>query len=202
MSGNTRQREPLDTREGGTALVVDLGSLWRVTRPSVELYPPARKSTQQPGPTTMRRTPAFGAALILLSGVACGGSEPPAETPEAAAPAAAVEAPPAAPAVALPEGVTAEMVQAGATLYAGGTCAGCHGPAGTGTPGIGPDLTDAIWLTGDGSIDSIVEVINTGVPTPKEHPGPMPAKGGNASLTDEQVRQIAAHVYAISHGGN
>jgi len=99
----------------------------------------------------------------------------------------------------LPEGVTAEMAQAGATLYTGGTCAGCHGPQGQGAPGIGPSLADATWLNGDGSFESIVQLITDGVPTPKEHPGPMPAKGGNATLTDEQVRQIAAHVYQLSH---
>ena len=36
-----------------------------------------------------------------------------------------------------------------------------------------------------------------GVPQPKQHPAPMPAKGG-APLTDEQVKQVSAYVYSIS----
>ncbi len=48
-----------------------------------------------------------------------------------------------------PEGVTDAMIQEGETIYMGaGLCAACHGMDATGA--IGPDLTDAEWLTGGG----------------------------------------------------
>jgi mono/diheme cytochrome c family protein len=35
------------------------------------------------------------------------------------------------------------------------------------------------------------------VPTPKQHPAPMPARGGG-QITDDQVREVAAYIYSIS----
>ena len=102
---------------------------------------------------------------------------------------------------ALPPGVTQEMVQAGSTAFGTSVCAACHGPAGAGMQGLGPNLTDQTWLNTDGSYDGIVQVINTGVAQPKEAQTPMPAKGGNTALTDPQVRQLAAYIYSRSHGG-
>ena len=44
------------------------------------------------------------------------------------------------------------MDQESTEIYTGvGICAACHGPDGTGA--IGPDLTDAEWLIGDGEYD-------------------------------------------------
>ncbi len=80
---------------------------------------------------------------------------------------------------------------------AGGTCAGCHGAKGKGT-GVAPNLADTDWLNTDGSMEGIVKVINEGVAKPIKSSGPMPAKGG-AKLTDEQVQQVAAYVYSLSH---
>jgi mono/diheme cytochrome c family protein len=110
-------------------------------------------------------------------------------------PPAAVE--PQRPAVQLPEGVTAEMVAQGEQIYGGpGTCFACHGPKGAGTP-LAPALNDANWLHIDGSIDAIAGIITAGVPTPKQHPAPMPPRGGS-QITDDQVRQVAAYLYTIS----
>lgn len=97
----------------------------------------------------------------------------------------------------LPEGVTQEMVQQGRTLFTGqGTCHACHGPNATGTQ-LAPDLTDDEWINiSSPTIDELTNVIKTGVPQPKEHPGPMPPMGG-ANLTDEQVRALAAYVLTL-----
>lgn len=115
------------------------------------------------------------------------------EEVEAATPGEPVETAP----VQLPEGVTEAMVEAGAQIFAGpGTCFACHGANGAGTP-LAPALNDAAWLNMDGSYDQIVQVINTGVPTPKQAAVPMPPRGG-AALTDEQVREVAAYVFSIS----
>ncbi|MBV9110525.1 MAG: hypothetical protein JO306_14035 [Gemmatimonadetes bacterium] len=43
-----------------------------------------------------------------------------------------------------------------------------------------------------------MSTITTGVPHPKEHPAPMPPKGGG-SFDDAQVRALAAYVFALSH---
>jgi mono/diheme cytochrome c family protein len=79
----------------------------------------------------------------------------------------------------------------------GGTCTACHGQDAKGTA-VAPDLTDSQWLNGDGSYQFIVSTVTTGVPKPKEHPAPMPPKGG-APLTDDQVKAVAAYVYSLSH---
>lgn len=86
----------------------------------------------------------------------------------------------------------------GKTIYEGkGNCATCHGPQGTGTR-MGPDLTDAVWLHGDGSLRAIEAVVRTGVPEPAEAPIPMPAMGG-AALTPQEVTAVSGYVYSLSH---
>jgi mono/diheme cytochrome c family protein len=100
----------------------------------------------------------------------------------------------------LPSGVTSAMVSAGRPLYTGaGQCSTCHGDDGRGTI-IGPNLTDREWLNIDGSYNAIVGVINSGVPNPKQHTQPMPARGGG-NLSDDQVRAVAAYVYTLSPRG-
>jgi cbb3-type cytochrome c oxidase subunit III len=99
---------------------------------------------------------------------------------------------------AVPAGATAADVQAGEKIFAStGNCFTCHGPSATGTA-MAPSLSDQKWLHIDGSWDAIQKVVKSGVPKPKEHPAPMPAMGG-AALTDEQVKQVAAYVYSMSH---
>lgn len=99
----------------------------------------------------------------------------------------------------LPPGVTAESIAEGKKLFAGaGLCAACHGPAAKGTPGLGPNLTDAEWLHSDGSFEALVAQITAGVPSNKSKSGvAMPPKGG-AALSDAQVRAVAAYVWSLS----
>lgn len=98
----------------------------------------------------------------------------------------------------LPAGVTQEMVDAGQKNFAT-TCAGCHGMSGVGTTSA-PPLDDNKWINIGGQYPEIVQTITHGVPAPKEHSAPMPPKGGG-NFTDEQVRELAAYVYALSHQG-
>jgi mono/diheme cytochrome c family protein len=99
--------------------------------------------------------------------------------------------------VQLPAGVTEEMVAMGETLYGTtGNCHACHGPTATGTP-LAPGLNDSNWLHIDGSFEELVRIIADGVPQPAQYPAAMPARGG-APISDEDVRQIAAYIYAIS----
>ena len=95
-----------------------------------------------------------------------------------------------------PAGVTQEMVEAGAQQF-GTVCAACHGAGGAGTA-AGPALADGTWLNISGGYDEIVQIIQTGVPAPVEFPAPMPPLGGG-NFNEEQVRQLAAYVFALSH---
>ena len=64
----------------------------------------------------------------------------------------------------VPPGATSEQVALGKKIFhgevAGATCAGCHGADGIGTP-VGADLTSGTWLWGDGSLQSITDIIRT-----------------------------------------
>jgi mono/diheme cytochrome c family protein len=112
-------------------------------------------------------------------------------------PAVAAAAPVARAPVALPEGVTAEMVTQGEQLFgSSGNCFTCHAADGSGTP-LAPSVNDANWIHIDGSFESLVQIIDQGVPVPAQYPAAMPPRGG-AQITEEQVRQIAAYLYSIS----
>jgi len=101
----------------------------------------------------------------------------------------------------VPAGATRQMVALGERIFHGqvaaATCTGCHGAAATGTP-LGPDLTQARWLWGDGSYAAIVKTIAAGVPQPKQYRSPMPPMGG-AQLTPDQVSAVAAYIWGLSH---
>jgi mono/diheme cytochrome c family protein len=134
------------------------------------------------------------AALVVVT--ACGGDARETQ-PAPGAPAAPEQQPGVG--VDLPEGVTLEMVQAGQNVFRTTTCFTCHGMDGSGSV-LGPNLRDQQWLNSDGSFEGIMEVVRTGVAQPVQYPSAMPAMGG-ASLSEDQVRQVSAYVYAISHGG-
>jgi cytochrome c oxidase cbb3-type subunit 3 len=83
--------------------------------------------------------------------------------------------------------ITPELAQAGRAVYAA-NCAACHGPELRG--GIGPDLTDEVWIHGD-SPEDVVQTITTGVAA-KGMPGWGPILGS------ERVRQAAAYIMTIN----
>lgn len=92
----------------------------------------------------------------------------------------------------------AKQVEDGKKIFTGkGLCMACHGADAKGTP-LAPDLTDEEWLNVDGTLQSIVALVRTGVQTPKEHPAPMPPMGG-ASLKPEEIEAVAAYVWSLSH---
>lgn len=150
-----------------------------------------------------RKWNSFVALLAVVAVAACGGDSEPDTADTGSAPGA--PAAPAQPAqqvganVELPEGITLDMVQAGKTVFETTTCFTCHGMDASGTA-LAPSLRDQDWLNSDGSFDAIMNVVRTGVLQPVQYPAAMPAMGG-AQLTDDQVRDVTAYVYAISHGG-
>lgn len=126
-------------------------------------------------------------------------SAAPGSTSTAAAGAAALPDPqPGTP----PSGATTAMLAEGDSIFhglkAGGLCQTCHGPDATGTP-LAPNLTDATWLTGDGTYAFIQQRVTTGMPKPTPpYSSPMLPMGG-AQLTPQQIQSVAAYVYSLSH---
>ena len=101
----------------------------------------------------------------------------------------------------IPPGATHEMVALGSQIYHGqvayGTCTGCHGTNGAGTP-LGSDLTANKWRWSNGSWAGITKTITNGVARPKHYRNPMPPMGGS-QLTPDQASALGAYIWALSH---
>jgi mono/diheme cytochrome c family protein len=97
-----------------------------------------------------------------------------------------------------PAGVTPAAITQGDSIFHGkGNCYACHGSNAQGT--VGPNLTDSEWLHSDGSYDAIVKQVTTGVPKEESKSGiVMPPRGGS-TITDDEVKAVAAYVYSLSH---
>jgi cytochrome c5 len=99
----------------------------------------------------------------------------------------------------LPAGMTIATIVEGDSIFHGkGACFACHGAEAQGLPAAGDALTVSLeWAQYDWtSIDSL---INAGIPqTLTRSPIPMPPRGGKSSLTADEVRRVAAYVWAIS----
>ena len=143
------------------------------------------------------------AAVVLLAACAGDAADEPADDMGAETPAPQPQQPAQSTVganVDLPEGVTQEMVAQGEQIFNQQICFSCHGANGVGSV-LGPALTDQEWLNTDGSYEGIMGIVRTGVPQPVQFTSSaMPPMGG-IQLTDEQIRQVAAYVYALSHGG-
>ena len=86
------------------------------------------------------------------------------------------------------------LAASGAQVF-GSRCASCHGPQAGGL--IGPNLTDAYWIHGDGTPLEIYKVVDKGV-----NDKGMPNWG--AILKPGDLKQVTAFVYSLkgSHPGN
>ena len=115
--------------------------------------------------------------------------------------AAASPAPAMAGSSPVPAGATAAQVERGGRIFRGeladGTCGGCHGMDGKGTP-LGPDLTSGTWLWGDGGLAALTDTISKGVPAPKKARSPMPPMGG-LQLSPDDLAAVSAYVWSIGH---
>ena len=90
-------------------------------------------------------------------------------------------------------------IEAGQHLFVE-TCAACHNQQGTGIEGIGVDLTTSTfvgYLTTSQLVDFII--MGRGLNNPFNQSGiRMPARGGQADLSDEAVLNIAAYLHSIN----
>lgn len=82
-----------------------------------------------------------------------------------------------------------EAIAEGQALYKELNCYGCHGMRGGG--GMGPNLTDNVWQTGDGSDASLLAQIRDGR-------GKMPAY--REVITDEQAWKLIAFIRTLYKG--
>lgn len=153
---------------------------------------------------TLVRLTLFALGAAVAGACSRGGS-----TPAASAPAPSSSAAPAAssaamrPSNALPAGVTPRMVAMGDSIFHARSCVRCHGADAKGATN-GPDLTTGKFLHVNGSYDDFVRIITTGVPAEsikvKTHPFAMRPRGGQQpTLTDDEVKAIAAFVYSLNH---
>jgi cbb3-type cytochrome c oxidase subunit III len=96
---------------------------------------------------------------------------------------------------------SAAVIAKGDSIFHGpGLCYACHGSKAEGT--VGPSLTDAEWIHGDGSIDMIIKTVTAGIPQEASKSGiVMPPKGGS-TISDDDVKAVAAYVYSLSHKGS
>ena len=83
----------------------------------------------------------------------------------------------------------AEAITEGQQLYKKFNCYGCHGMQGGG--GMGPNLTDETWQTGDGSDLNLLSQVRDGK-------GAMPAF--KAMLNDDQAWKIISFVRTLYKG--
>lgn len=84
-----------------------------------------------------------------------------------------------------------EMVQDGATVFMD-NCAACHGDDGMGDRSQGaPNLTDAIWLYGNGKENIVRQVTNA-------RNGVMP--NWNVRLDEADIRAVAIYVHSLGGG--
>jgi mono/diheme cytochrome c family protein len=93
---------------------------------------------------------------------------------------------------------SAEEVARGQELFKA-TCASCHGPNAEGMPKLGKNLHENVFVRGL-SEPELVEFFKQG--RPASHPDnerkvDMPPRGGNPTLTDEDLRLIAVYVKSI-----
>lgn len=137
---------------------------------------------------------AVAAATLVLA--ACGKSEAPAASapaatsapaPVAAAP-TAPPAPEAASATAAPAAAQTANLEVGKSVY-GKTCALCHAAGVGGAPKPG-DRADWDPRVAQG-MDVLVKHATEGFTGQK---GMMPAKGGNAALTDDEIKAAVAYM--------
>jgi mono/diheme cytochrome c family protein len=99
----------------------------------------------------------------------------------------------------LPVGMTIDMLVEGDRLFHGrGGCFACHGTEAQGLPAAGDGITSSLsyarheWR----SLDSL---IRAGVPDAiTRSPIAMPARGARGDLSDAEIQQLSAYVWAIS----
>jgi mono/diheme cytochrome c family protein len=101
---------------------------------------------------------------------------------------------------ALPSGMTMQMIRQGDSLFhSTAGCYTCHGMSGTGMPAAGSAIT-----TGLGFIpiewQAIDSLVTAGIPESiTRTPIAMPPRGATSNMSPDQIRLVAAYVWAIAN---
>ncbi len=81
-------------------------------------------------------------------------------------------------------------------------CAACHGPDMQGNAVLGaPNLTDDVWLYGDGSVFDIERTLLYGIRSGEDkahNDSEMPAFGQRGILSDAQIRSVVQYLLQLS----
>jgi disulfide bond formation protein DsbB len=84
----------------------------------------------------------------------------------------------------------------GETVYSS-TCVACHGPDAEGIPGLGLPLVDSEFVQSMTDAE-LIAFIKTGRPASDGTTGvAMPPKGGNPSLTDQDIADVVAYLRTL-----
>lgn len=128
-----------------------------------------RRPGRRPGPSALWAALPVAAVLV---GTACGGGRP---------------------------GPADPAVQRGKVTF-DRVCATCHGRDARGLPRLGKDLHDNQFTRGLGDAE-LVEFLKTGRPAyhPLNETGvDMPPKGGDPTITDEDLQNVVAYLRTLS----
>jgi mono/diheme cytochrome c family protein len=147
----------------------------------------------------MIRSAAVAATMIACASVNLSAQAPHTQKPGGGAPSTTHDdlQPPTLPP--LPPSMTLQMIVQGDSIYHGqGNCAACHGIEAQGLPAAGDALTVGLNYA-QPKWESIDSVIDLGIPEAlTRSPIQMPPRGGRSDLTPDQVRLVAAYIWAIS----
>ncbi len=108
------------------------------------------------------------------------------------APPAEAQQPTVTPALADSVAALKKPIDHGRQIFHGeGTCFACHGQHMEG--GIAPTLRPHKWKNGDGTLEAIMKIIQTGVPGTAmvSHPG---------NINEAELKDVATYVWAVSRG--
>jgi disulfide bond formation protein DsbB len=133
----------------------------------------------------------FGSILLIFLIAACGGPKKE-ETP--APPSAGTSATAPAPAAAVPKG-DAVAGKDQLIIY----CSACHGPDAKGRPHLGKNLVTSQFF-GSKTDAELIAYVKQGRPVndPLNTTGvPMPPKGGNPALQDQEIANIIAYIRTL-----
>ena len=94
---------------------------------------------------------------------------------------------------------SAEDVAAGGEIFAS-TCSACHGPDAKGLPNLGKDLTTSEYVR-DNDDEALLLLLVEGRPSGHDLNTTgvdMPLRGGNPSLSDDDLNTVVAYLRSIN----
>lgn len=99
----------------------------------------------------------------------------------------------------LPAGVTIQMIQQGDAVFHGaGGCVTCHGADALGMPDAGSALTTGVHFIPP-EFPAIDSLVTAGIAESVTRSSiAMPPRGASSNLTADQIKQVAAYVWAIA----